>query len=227
MNRLRLARFALRKKAPSPLGALARGMIAGAAGAGAQSLFFALTRRWMPKPSRPPEGEGKPEGDDVPALQAMAARTVEGLMKRPLSDSAKPRVASAIHYLFGAMWGGLYGLARETARFPPQFFGAAVWMLSDNLLLPAFRLAAWPHRYGLKEHRYALGAHMAYGMATAGSYAVLRDLGPIPLGAVPAMALLQAWAFLLRLPPARAVLRRQPWTARFVHGTLVQKAALA
>ncbi len=226
MNRLRIVQAALRRKAPSPLGALARGLIAGAIGAGAQSIFFKLVR--SPPPSRPPEGEGKPEGDDVSALQAMAGRTVEGLMKRPLPPEAKARVASAIHYLFGAMWGGVYGLTRESLpAFPPPLFGAAVWMASDNLLLPAFRLAAWPHRYGVKEHRYALGAHVAYGMATAGSYAVLRDLGPMPLTAVPAMVLLQAWAFLMRLPPARLVLRTRPWTTRFLHGTLVQKAALA
>ena len=226
MNRVRILKAAMRKKAPSPLGALARGMIAGAVGAGAQSIFFKLVK--APPPSKPPAGEGKPEGDDTSALQAMAGRTVEGLMKRPLPDEAKPGVASAIHYLFGAMWGGLYGLARESLpAFPPPLFGAAVWMLGDNLLLPAFRLAAWPHRYGLREHRYALQAHFAYGLATAGSYAVLRDLGPLPLSAVPAMVLLQAWAFVMRLPPARLFLRTRPWTTRILHGTLVQKAALA
>lgn len=224
MNRVWLAKAALRKKAPTPMGALFRGLIAGAIGAGAQSLFFKLVK--APRQSKPPPGEGKPEGDDVSALQAMAERTTADLLKRPAPESAKPKIATAIHVLFGAMWGGLYGLARESARFPPQLFGAAVWMLGDNLLLPAFRLAAWPHRYSLKEHRYALGAHMAYGMSTAGSYALLRDLGPVPLSTVPAMALLQLWAFVLRMPPGRLALNRQPWATRFIHGTLVQKAAL-
>ena len=227
MNRLRLVRAALRRKAPSPLGALGRGLLAGAIGAGAQSLFFVLTKRWTPQPTRLPEGEGKPEGNDVSALEAVAGRTVEGLMKRTLDPEQKPRVAGAIHYLFGAMWGGLYGLARESFRFPPQLFAVLVWALSDNLFLPAFRLAAWPHRYAAREHRYALQAHLAYGMATAGSYAVLRDLGPIPLSAVPAMVALQAWAFLLRMPPGRAMLQTKPWPKRLLYGTLVQKAALA
>ena len=222
MNRLRLWRYALRRKAPSPLGALGRGLLAGAIGAGAQSVFFKLVK--APPPTKPPPGEGKPEGNDVTALEAVSGR-LEGLTGRDLGD--KSRVASAIHYLFGAMWGGLYGLARESFRMPPQLFGVLVWALSDNVLLPAFRLAAWPHRYSGREHRYAVKAHVAYGLATAGSYAVLRDLGPIPLSAVPAMAALQAWAFFLRMPPGRLFLKTQPWHKRMFYGTLVQKAARA
>lgn len=222
MNRLRLARYALRRKSPTPLGAVARGFVAGAIGSGVQSLFFKLVK--APKPTRLPEGEGKPEGNDVSALQAVATR-LEGMTRRDLGD--KSRVASAIHVLFGAMWGGVYGLVRESFRMPPQLFGVLVWALSDNVLLPAFRLAAWPNRYSAREHRYAVQAHLAYGLATAGSYAALRDLGPIPLSAVPAMLALQAWAFVMRMPPGRAYLRAQPWTKRFLHGTLVQKAALA
>ena len=229
MNRLRVLRAALERKAPSPLGALARGMIAGVIGAGAQSVFFALTRRWTPKPTRLPPGVGKPEGNDVSSLEAVATRVSEGLMKRgPLSEKQRSVGASAIHYLFGAIWGGLYGLARESfGRVSPALFGAGVWMACDNLLLPAFRVAAWPHRYSLREHHYALHAHCAYGFATAGAYALLRDLGPLPLGAIPAMIALQAWAFILRSPPARLWSKTQPWPQRFFRGTLVQKAALA
>src|SRR5437763_6829495 len=100
MNRLRFARNALRRKAPTPLGALARGLIAGALGAAAQSAFFKIVK--APAPTRPPRGEGKPEGDDVSALEAVAERTVEGLMKRELDGEQKPRSASLIHVAFGA-----------------------------------------------------------------------------------------------------------------------------
>ena len=229
MKRIRLLRAAVRRKAPSPLGALARGLVAGAAGAGAQSLFFALTKKWAPKTPPPPPGEGKPEGEDVSSLEAVATRLAGGMMKRgPLPPEQKARAASAVHYLFGAAWGGVYALCRESLpRISPLLFGACVWMASDNLILPAFRLAAWPHRYPLKVHHYALHAHFAYGLATAGTYALLRDLGPVPLGAIPAMIALQAWAWLLRTPPARLLQRRQAWPRRMLYGTLVQKAALA
>jgi hypothetical protein len=230
MKRMQMARAAFRRKAPSPLGALARGLIAGAIGAGAQSLFFAATRRWMPeKTSLPPEldrPEAEAKGENL--LATVARRTVEGLMQRgPLTSEGKTAAASAVHYLFGAAWGGLYALCRESFRTSPLLFGAGVWMASDNVLLPAFRVSAWPQHYSFKEHHYALHAHFVYGLSTAAAYALLRDVGPVPISTIPAMLGLQIWAWLLRSPPARLFSRTQPWTRRILHGTLVQKAALA
>jgi len=195
-----------------------------------QSLFFMATQRWMPKPTRLPPELGKPEQEarDESNLETVARRTTEGLMQRgPIDAGTKAAAGSIVHYAFGAAWGGLYGLARETANVSPLGFGALVWMASDNLLLPTFRLAAWPARYSLKEHHYALQAHFVYGLSTAAAYAVLRDLGPLPLGAVPAMVGLQAWAWLLRTPPARLLRKARPWPRWVSQGTLMQKAALA
>ena len=53
-------------------------------------------------------------------------------------------------------------------------FGAAVWLLSDDILLPAFRLAAWPHHYPVKNHLYAIAAHAVYGAAVAATFEGLR-----------------------------------------------------
>lgn len=230
MNRLRMARAAFRRKAPSPLGAVARGLVAGAVGAGAQSLFFLATKRLAPTPTKLPRALQKPEAKakNESSPETVARRTVDGLMQRgPLSPEAKSRAGRAVHYLFGAAWGGVYALCRESFRTSPFLFGIGVWMASDNLILPAFRVAAWPHHYSLKEHHYAAHAHVVYGLSTAAAYALLRDLGPVPLTAVPAMLGLQIWAWLLRSPPARLIQRNQPWTQRFYQGSLVQKAALA
>jgi hypothetical protein len=230
MNRLQIARAALKRKSPTPLGALARGLIAGAAGAAAQSLFFSATRRWAPEPSKVPPGQGKPERQarKESNLETVARRTVQDLMKRgPLDAARKQRAASAVHYFFGAVWGGLYGLWRESFRTSPFLFGVGVWMASDNLLLPAFRVAAWPRHYSMAEHRYALAAHAVYGLATAGCYALLRDLGPVPLRTVPPLLALQASAWMLRTPPMRLLARRQPPHRRLLRSALVRKVALA
>jgi hypothetical protein len=227
---LRLLRAAAKRKNPSPLGALARGLAAGAIGAGMQSLFFLATKRWMPKPTKLPSELTKPEPEakGESNLETVARRTTEGLMQRgPIDAGTKAAAGSIVHYAFGAAWGGLYGLARETTSVSPLGFGALVWMASDNLLLPAFRLAAWPNKYSLKEHHYALQAHFVYGLSTAAAYALLRDVGPLPIGTIPAMVGMQAWAWLLRTPPARLLRKAQPWPRRFMQGTLLQKAALA
>jgi hypothetical protein len=230
MKRLRMVRAAVRRKAPSPLGAVARGLIAGAVGAGAQSLFFLATKRFVPTPTRLPAELEKPESGakGESSLETVARRTVDGLMQRgPLDKKSKARAASVIHYLFGAAWGGLYALCRESFRTSPLLFGLGVWLAGDNLLLPAFRVAAWPQHYTFKEHHYAAHAHLVYGLSTAGAYALLRDLGPLPLAAVKATLLLQGWAWLLRSPPGRLFRRAQPWQQRILYGTLVQRAALA
>ena len=224
-----MARAAARRKSPSPLGAVLRGMIAGAIGAGVQSLFFKATAQWRPQPTNlPPDlRKPEPEAQDESSLQTVARRTVEGLMQRgPLDAETKAAAGSAVHYLFGAAWGGLYALCRESFRTSPVLFGLGVWMASDNVILPAFRLAAWPQKYRLLEHHYALQAHFAYGLGTAATYAVLRDVGAAPLAALPALVALQARAWALRTPPGRLAQTVQPFPKRAINHFL-GKAALA
>jgi hypothetical protein len=219
----------LRSRAPSPLGALVRGMVAGVAGAALQSLFLRATSRWTPEATQlSPENGGKPAREQKENnLETAGRRVVEGLMQRgPLRAVEKRRAATAVHYLFGAAWGGLYGLWRESGRSSGTAFGALVWMASDNLILPAFRLSGWPQRYRLAEHGYALQAHLTYGVGTAAAYALLRDVGAAPLAALPALVLLQARAWALRTPLGRLLQRAQPWPKKF-YNQFANRVALA
>ena len=218
LRRLYVGRSVLRKKSPSPAGALLRGMIAGAAGALVQSLFFRATVKLAPTPTPLPPGlqNPEPEAKEETALQTGARRLVTGMMKRELSPAEKERASALAHVGFGALWGGLYGLLRESLpALPASLFGLGVWMASDNLILPAFKLSAWPQHYSLKEHHYAMHAHVVYGVATAGTYAVLRDLGAVPLAALPAVVALQARSWLSRTPPGRLIERRRSMPQRF------------
>ena len=50
---------------------------------------------------------------------------IAGLMKRgPLEEAQKARAGTAVHYIFGALWGGVYALCRESFRTSPTLFGA-------------------------------------------------------------------------------------------------------
>jgi hypothetical protein len=51
-----------------------------------------------------------------------------------------------------------------------------VWLLSDNLILPGFRLAAWPKAYPVPSHVYAISAHAVYGTAAFLAFAALEQL---------------------------------------------------
>lgn len=209
----------LRKKAPSPFGIVVRGLFAGAAGALVQNLFFAATARIAPAPTKVPPQLGKPEPQarKENSLETVGRRLVDNMMKRgPLEGDQKRRVAAAVHYGFGAAWGGLYALLRESLpALPASLFGLGVWMASDNLLLPAFRVSAWPKHYTAKEHVYGANAHVVFGLSTAAAYALLRDIGTVPLAALPAVVALQARAWLNRTPPGRALSLRNPAPQRF------------
>jgi len=184
----------MRTRRKTPIRALVEGIVAGAVGAGLQSLFFRATARLAPKlPENafvPPE----PEQANESALETAARRLVEGVAQRgPLDERAKKRVGAVVHYGFGARWGGLFGLLR--ASYPRLWsvggvagFSAIVWIIGDNVLLPMLKLSAWPHRYPLRAHAYALSAHLVWGAGLAGTL-LASDYGyAVPLVAGAAIA---------------------------------------
>jgi uncharacterized membrane protein YagU involved in acid resistance len=182
----------------SPLGAFCGGLAAGFVGALAQNLFFAWTKKLAPEPStqafEPVETEQR---NEMPS-QTVARRVTEQLARRgPLEHTAG--AAQAVHLAFGSAWGGAYGLAAGTL---PRLgtlkgslgFGMVVWLISDDIILPAFQLSAWPHQYPVKTHLYAIAAHAVYGAAVASTFEVLRR------AAMPAKATLCSLLITRRLP---------------------------
>lgn len=162
----------------TPIRALVVGAAAGILGNVVQDLFSAATARIAPvTPKRaftPPESEQR---EETPT-QTVARRTVENLVDRgPLEH--KKAGGEIVHYVYGTAWGALYGLLAESfpaLRTPAGglAFGATVWMASENVILPLFRLRAWPQRYPLKIHAYDLAAHLAYGAAVCGAFEAAR-----------------------------------------------------
>jgi uncharacterized membrane protein YagU involved in acid resistance len=164
---------------PSTLGALARGLVAGAVGSAAQDLFFRVTRTITPPTPREAFSPPEPEQREENATETVARRVVAYFLRRPLSPRGKARGGVVVHYAFGAALGGAYGLLREAApalRSPAGViaFGVGAWVTGDDLILPAFRLAAGPMAYPLKTHAYAIAAHLVFSAAVAAVYEVTR-----------------------------------------------------
>lgn len=182
----------------SPLGALCGGLVAGFVGALAQNLYFAWTRKLAPAPSADAFEPVEPQQLTELPTQTVARRITEQLARRgPLERTAGP--AQAVHLAFGAAWGGAFGLAAGTL---PRLgtlkgglaFGAVVWLISDNVILPAFRLSAWPHHYPVKTHFYAIVAHAVYGAAVVTTFSAFGRV------ATPATAALGSWWLTRRVP---------------------------
>ena len=112
--------------------------------------------------------ESKEEQDDATVETAkVISKNVFG---HDLTQSEKKPAGAAVHYAFGTVTGGMYGAMAELA---PQVtagtgvpFGAAFWLVADEVTVPLLGLAKGPAAYPLSTHVYALASHLVYG-ATA------------------------------------------------------------
>lgn len=195
----------------SPLGAFCAGLAAGFAGALAQNLFFATTRKLAPAPSPEVFTPVEPEQRAELPTETVARRVTEQLARRgPLQ---RPAVAAqVVHLAFGSAWGGLYGLTAGTLPRVATLegglaFGMVVWLVSDDVLLPAFRLSAWPQHYPVKTHAYAVVAHAVYGAIVASTFAALGRAATPATAALGSLWLTRRVPRLVR-PRARRVVER-------------------
>jgi hypothetical protein len=109
------------------------------------------------------------EADDATIRAAVVVS--ERLFGLELVEREKKEIAGAVvHYAFGVATGGIYGAIAELnpattagAGFP---FGAAVWLIADEILVPALGLSKTAKDYPLSTHAYALASHLIYGVTT-------------------------------------------------------------
>ena len=82
----------------------------------------------------------------------------------------KPAAGAAIHYAFGGAVGAIYGAAaarnEEITAWGGVPFGATVWLIADEMGMPAAGLAKPPSEYPLQDHATSLTSHLIYGATT-------------------------------------------------------------
>lgn len=109
------------------------------------------------------------EADDATIRAAVVVS--ERVFGLELADRKKKELAgAAVHYAFGVATGGLYGAIAElkpaTTAGAGLPFGAAVWLIADEIVVPALGLSKPPTEYPLSTHAYALASHLVYGLTT-------------------------------------------------------------
>ncbi|HJT86267.1 MAG TPA: DUF1440 domain-containing protein [Bryobacteraceae bacterium] len=155
------------------------GMAGGLAGAFLMNQFQAALAKLKSKQEGPQDreaearqGGGEPEREaaDEPATVKAAVAVSTAVLKRELRREEKGPAGDAVHYLFGTAIGGLYGvLAGEKPAARAGFgalFGSLLWLVSDEIAVPALGLAKSPRAYPASVHASALGAHLVYGITT-------------------------------------------------------------
>jgi hypothetical protein len=165
------------------LGAVARGLAAGAAGTLAMDgLLFARYRRGGGD-ERFTAWESSSDvnsWDTAPAPAQVGRRLVEGLFRRELPAQRARLVNNVTHWAYGILGGAQYGLLAESLRRPRVWwgapFGATVWAAS-YVVLPAAGLYKPIWEYDATTLAKDLSAHLIYGLSTATALELLSVRG--------------------------------------------------
>ncbi|QDV33376.1 hypothetical protein [Tautonia plasticadhaerens] len=186
-----------------------------------------------PPPSRKTQAEqgpGHPLDDislvgtrhqgDESSTSALGRIGFEQITGRTPDDRTKTRLSFGVHWGYGILMGGVYGLIRRRASFPDLvgglLFSGGLWLFGDELMVPLLGLQGGPTAAGPAAHANRLGAHLAYGAATAAATQAMlagltrspRTPGPtVPIGYDP----IRDWR---RSPSPREARRNHPRVGR-------------
>jgi len=133
---------------------------------GAQSLQQGLPDYGI---SRELQKRGSDDADDNAAVRTGSAVS-ELIFNHKLTKPEKEFAGAVAHYAMGATSGAIYGAMAEvlpqTTMGEGLPFGAAVWAIADEAVVPALGLSKPGTEYPLSTHVYAIASHLVYGLTT-------------------------------------------------------------
>lgn len=153
----------------------ARDALAGAvAGVGASWVMSAAYRPIMRAGSAETRRREHEAQAGLPPSTVRAAEAAARAVGAALPDRRSRALGGkAVHYGYGAAWGAAFALGARAlaARWRPPLatglaFGALLWFLSDEVLVPLFGFSRSPARYPASSHLKGLASHLVYGVAT-------------------------------------------------------------
>ena len=157
----------------TPLGAVVRGLVAGAAGTVAMdALLYARYRRGHGEERFEPweSSSGLDSWEKAPAPAQVGKRLVEGLFDRELPPQRARLVNNITHWAYGILGGVQYGIVAGSLPTPRIRyglpFGAGVWA-AGYVVLPAAKLYQPIWKYDRATLTKDLSAHLVYGLGTA------------------------------------------------------------
>jgi putative membrane protein len=152
-----------------------------AAGLFASWLMSAASKPIMRAGSEETKRKEKEASEGMPPATIRAALVAAQTVGRPLPDDRKAQAigGKVVHYVYGTLWGAAFAAAART--FAPRApllagaaFGTALWILSDEMLVPLFRFSHPPARYPPTSHVKGLASHLVYGLATDAAWRIAR-----------------------------------------------------
>jgi hypothetical protein len=167
----------LRRKRPAVLDA-ALGAAAGLFASWVMSLAYRPIMQAGNEKTRRREQEAAGE---LPPATIRAAQVAAEKVGRPLPEEREAEALGGkiVHYAYGTLWGAAFAIAaRAVAPRTPVAaglaFGTILWVLSDEMLVPLFKLSQPPTRYPATSHAKGLASHLVYGVATDAAWRLAR-----------------------------------------------------
>ena len=124
--------------------------------------------------------DGVDQWDNAAAPGQVGKRIVEGVTRRPLSDWWARPTSNIVHWATGLAWGAQFGIVQGShprRRWTTALLlGPTAW-LSGYVILPLAKLYKPIWEYDTATLAKDLSAHMAYGLVTAATFAVVTATG--------------------------------------------------
>jgi hypothetical protein len=101
----------------------------------------------------------------------VAAEKIAEALGLSLTDEQLERASLGLHFGLALSWAPLYPLLRRRTRWSPALAGlatgAAMSVIADELITPAFGFSAPNLDYPLVTHARGFAAHLVFGLAVA------------------------------------------------------------
>lgn len=150
-----------------------------AAGAASGLLASWIMEKFQQRAQKLFETEQKAEKEESePATEKVAEQVSRKVTGKSLPETQKSTGGEVVHYAFGATVGAVYGLIG--ALYPPARFGLglpygiAVFLLADEVMVPALGLSKMPTSTPLPLHLKGLASHLVYGAALNSGERLIR-----------------------------------------------------
>lgn len=145
---------------PRPLIGLMAGIAAGLVASAAMAAFQAAA-----EPS-------VPESDEDPSTVKAADAVSRAVTGHKLPDANREASGQMVHYIAGAVMGGIYGVLTEYRPEASAGFGSAYGIATSTLLdeaaVPALDLGSAPDEAPIGSHIYGVASHLVYGIVLEG-----------------------------------------------------------
>ncbi len=183
----------MRRHDANPWKGFVLGLVAGTAGTVAMGGYWRVATAVVGEdPRAATRGEGPHPLDDISLIgthheeeesstAAIGRIVYERLAGQPPQEAeTKSTLSYLVHYGYGALQGGLYGiptaLRKGSTLVAGSAFGTGLWLFGDELMISLLGLAGGPGRYPLRQHLHRWGAHLTYGVTAAATLKLLRRL---------------------------------------------------